>query len=398
MPRKVILSTLVLTMWIGLGFSSRIESQNILSFGRSLQDRQTAPAAPGQPADLSGTYVGTLRLEGSSGPATLVITGNSFKLIVAEKINTGRINAVTTAGYTAVTMSFDNLPIPSISLSARKLGPHNLRLVSVPGEKFDFYFVSGSTSHGLVANSQLVATNTNASANRSANTNTSANANTSASPVPTFRPERQSRIGPPVNANAKATSSEPVGGATPAPTGFYSNLKGDANVVFTTPDSMKLEETKVIELLVSPSESVEKLTAALSEPGKSGSGSTKYADRMEAQLTGTGFIITAIGPSIQPVEAGQTTKWMWQIKPKDAGAQRLDLTLNAVLNDGKDRGMVQTFHRDIRINVSWSQRASSFIANLKDLQWLWAVIIVPIAGAGYGWWHRKRKGRARRKK
>lgn len=393
MPRKVILSTLVLTMglWIGLGFSSRIESQNIFSLGQSLQDRQTAPTAPGQPADLSGTYVGTLRLEGSSGPATLVITGNSFKLIVAEKINTGRINAVTTAGYTAVTMSFDTLPIPSISLSYRKLGPHNLRLVSVPGEKFDFYFVSG---YGLVANSQLVATNTNASAN----TNTSANANTSASPVPTFRLERQSRIGRPVNANAKATSAEPVASATPAPAGFYSNLKGDANVVFTTPDSMKLEETKVIELLVSPSESVEKLTAALSEPGKSGSGSTKYADRMEAQLTGTGFTITAIGPSVQPVEAGQTTKWMWQIKPKDAGAQRLDLTLNAVLNDGKDRGMVQTFHRDIRINVSWGQRASSFIANLKDLQWLWAVIIVPIAGAGYGWWHRKRKGRARRKK
>ena len=71
--------------------------------------------------------------------------------------------------------------------------------------------------------------------------------------------------------------------------------------------------------------------------------------------------------------------------------QRLDLTLNAVLNEGKDRGMVQTFHRDIRINVNWTQRASGFIASLKDLQWLWAVIIVPAAGAAYGFWHKKRK-------
>ena len=38
---------------------------------------------------------------------------------------------------------------------------------------------------------------------------------------------------------------------------FSSQIRGNANVAFTTPDSMKLEETKDIELLVSPTESVE---------------------------------------------------------------------------------------------------------------------------------------------
>jgi hypothetical protein len=171
---------------------------------------------------------------------------------------------------------------------------------------------------------------------------------------------------------------------------FLSQLRGEANVAFTTPDSMKLEETKDIELLVSPSKSTEELLHNLSEPGKGETGTTEYADRMEAQLVSGGFTITAASPEIQPVVPGRTTRWKWQIKPKEGGPQRLDLTLNAVLNDGKDRSLLQTFHRDIRINVSWRQRASGFIAGLKDVQWLWAAIILPIAGAIYGWWRRKR--------
>jgi hypothetical protein len=59
--------------------------------------------------------------------------------------------------------------------------------------------------------------------------------------------------------------------------------------------------------------------------------------------------------------------------------------------------MVQTFKRDINIQVSWSQRASGFVGGLKDMQWLWAAIIVPIGGAVYGWWRKKQKGRRRKK-
>jgi hypothetical protein len=154
---------------------------------------------------------------------------------------------------------------------------------------------------------------------------------------------------------------------------------------------MQFTEVKDIELRVSPSESSAALASSLSEPGTSGTGSTEFADRMEAQLVGSGFTITSACPDIQPVEAGRTTWWKWQIKPKEAGPQRLDLTLNAVLNNGKDKSMLQTFHRDIRIEVTWRQRASSVIAGLKDVQWLWAAVILPIAAAIYGWW-RKKKG------
>jgi hypothetical protein len=192
------------------------------------------------------------------------------------------------------------------------------------------------------------------------------------------------------NTNTIANADKSPDANTNSTNKILSQLRGDANVAFTTPDSMKAEETKDIELLVSPSKSSEELLHNLSEPGKGGTGTTEYADRMEAQLVGGGFTITPASPEIQPVVPGRTTRWKWQIKPKEGGPQRLDLTLNAILNDGKDKSMLQTFHRDIRIDVSWRQRASTFIAGLKDVQWLWAAIILPVVGAIYGWWRKKR--------
>jgi len=91
--------------------------------------------------------------------------------------------------------------------------------------------------------------------------------------------------------------------------GLYSQLQGEANAVFTTPSSMRLEETTDIELLVSPTKTTAELQSQLTEKGESGQASTQYSKMMEAQLVGQGFNIAAVGPSIQPVEPGKTTRW-----------------------------------------------------------------------------------------
>jgi hypothetical protein len=152
---------------------------------------------------------------------------------------------------------------------------------------------------------------------------------------------------------------------------------------------MRLDETKAIELAVSPTESGESLIGSFTEIGKAETAETKYSDRMEAKLVGAGFIITPAGPDIQPVEAGQKTYWKWQIQPKAAGVQRLDLTLNAIVNDGKDRKLITALKREIRINVTWGQRASSFLGMVKDIHWLWGALILPIGGAIYAWWRKR---------
>lgn len=107
-------------------------------------------------ADLSGTYTGKAR-HGTepAQDATLTITGNNFTMTSGSETHSGRVTAVTTCGYTAVTMMMGDLTppppgpnpppaLPAMSLRAKKVG-NNLTLTSVPGEPKSVWFsTSGS--------------------------------------------------------------------------------------------------------------------------------------------------------------------------------------------------------------------------------------------------------------
>ncbi|MBX5478256.1 MAG: hypothetical protein IRZ19_04200 [Pyrinomonas methylaliphatogenes] len=109
-------------------------------------------AQAGEQTDLSGTYTGTVNFPdgGLSGEATLTIQGNNFTLTSGGTTRTGRLTAVTTRGYTAVTMQFEGAATGGqttpmiISLRARRNGDQ-LTLTSVRGETRQFSFVSGGT-------------------------------------------------------------------------------------------------------------------------------------------------------------------------------------------------------------------------------------------------------------
>ena len=105
--------------------------------------------------DLSGTYTGkATHPDGSmSNDVTLTITGNTFTMTGGPEPMSGRITAVTTCGYTAVTiMSGDVGPganpaatHTAVSLRAKKVGD-SLSLTSVPGEPHKVSFVSGGAA------------------------------------------------------------------------------------------------------------------------------------------------------------------------------------------------------------------------------------------------------------
>lgn len=112
--------------------------------------------------DLSGTYTGTVDYAegGLSGDATLTITGNDFTMTGGSSTQEGRVVAVTTCNYTAVTMRFGKdaavspgttppAPLPTVSLRARKMG-NGLSLMSVPGETRQFSFRSAGATGGTM--------------------------------------------------------------------------------------------------------------------------------------------------------------------------------------------------------------------------------------------------------
>lgn len=106
--------------------------------------------------DLSGTYTGKMRHEnGPAEDATLTVTGNNFTATSGSDTRSGRITAVSTCGYIAVTMMMGDLTppapspnpppaLPAMSLRAKKVG-NGLTLTSVPGEPKQVWFsTSGS--------------------------------------------------------------------------------------------------------------------------------------------------------------------------------------------------------------------------------------------------------------
>lgn len=92
--------------------------------------------------DLSGTYTGKLKHGNDPvADATLTITGNQFTGTMGSQTVSGRVVAVTTCGYTAVTMMHEGQP-RAMSLRARRMGS-GLTLTSVPGEPEQIMFTTG---------------------------------------------------------------------------------------------------------------------------------------------------------------------------------------------------------------------------------------------------------------
>ncbi len=82
------------------------QNSNSSSTTNSPQD-MAAPAPPSEQVDLSGSYTGKLKMTGShemEGDGTITISGNSVTIVAGDMTHTGRFYAVTTRGYTGVTM------------------------------------------------------------------------------------------------------------------------------------------------------------------------------------------------------------------------------------------------------------------------------------------------------
>jgi hypothetical protein len=204
-----------------------------------------APAGPlanentsgGDQTDLSGTYTGRVNAPDFSmtGDATLTVTGNQFTLTSGSATQTGRVTAVTTRGYTGVTMQFGTAT-PSvggqpgttptmISLRAKRTGG-GLWLAPVAGETHQFTFsTSGGGKRGRrgkKAAAAAAADTTGAAEGPAAD----ANANTSGAAAPTTTntgaPRRARRRGR--RAAAPATTND-MGGNMNSGAASNSNMQ-----------------------------------------------------------------------------------------------------------------------------------------------------------------------------
>lgn len=126
-----------------------------MTMGEQPTPRRTGRCDPNaqEQTDLSGTYTGKMKHgDEPARDATITISGNSITMTSGSDTHTGRITAVTTCGYTAVTIMHGDggvstpgttTPVNKVlSLRAKRSG-NSLTLMSVPGEPEKVMFTSG---------------------------------------------------------------------------------------------------------------------------------------------------------------------------------------------------------------------------------------------------------------
>lgn len=162
-------------------------------------------------------------------------------------------------------------------------------------------------------------------------------------------------------------------------------------IAFNSPDSINVKDSAVIHLVLGVAQEMDELKQRIEAEGERVGAQVRVSELMEARLTGPNFTITAITPELQAVSRNQPTEWRWEVSPTLAGRHSLHLTLSAVLTmEGSSvPRTIRTFDRVIEVEVTWPQRVGSFVAD--NWQWLWAAILVPVAG----WlWRRKKRAEA----
>jgi hypothetical protein len=155
------------------------------------------------------------------------------------------------------------------------------------------------------------------------------------------------------------------------------------NIAFNTPDHVRLGKSQIIEAKLSVNVPPDVLVAQLRAAGAKESASIKVADRMAATLSGAAFDVSPSGPQEQPISQQQVTSWTWTVIVKQPGTQYLILSFDAVLSVGKRN--INTFAREIKVDVGWPETPSEWFAWLKEskdgfesISWLWLTVLVPL--------------------
>ena len=152
------------------------------------------------------------------------------------------------------------------------------------------------------------------------------------------------------------------------------------NIAFNAPETMSIEDTATIQLKLGLNTEISDLKRLIESEGAKEGFTIKVAERMEARLTGQNFAITAITPEVQAISRNEITSWSWEVKPKTKGKQNLHLTLTALVdvNGNSTPRTFRTLNKSVNVKVTQAQHLESFVG--QNWQWLWATLLVPIAG------------------
>jgi hypothetical protein len=190
----------------------------------------------------------------------------------------------------------------------------------------------------------------------------------SANPTPTVTPEPSPTI--PAEVTVEPGSEEPTIDEQLAKVDEALHQSLQASIAYNAPQTMQLDETITMELLLNPSVEPPGLGAQIAEPGQVVTASIEVTARMKAELISRdaeAFFIQPLHNSPEQFISGtETTRWNWDVTAAKGGAQRLTLIIyRLVVVDGVESWrQIETYRSDIDVTVTFGQR-------LAMLDWKW---------------------------
>jgi prepilin-type N-terminal cleavage/methylation domain-containing protein len=160
-----------------------------------------------------------------------------------------------------------------------------------------------------------------------------------------------------------------------------------ASIAFNPSRRMHFERTERVIALVSASMTADELTnelqqrAAKSDPVSARS--IRIAPQMELRLTGDAFRIEPITPPRQAVGTSGAVEWSWTVTPVKHGAQKLYLSVDAIVTiAGKESPRsLRVLEQPIDVQITAGERVTTFTAG--NWQFVVGTIVIPLLA--WGW-------------
>jgi len=160
-----------------------------------------------------------------------------------------------------------------------------------------------------------------------------------------------------------------------------------ASIAYNRPQSMLLDETTTIDLLLNPSLSPEALSTQVTASGQVTSASVQITPRMKAYLIANddaAFTIQPVHDNPEQLVSGtETTRWAWLVTARKSGLQGLTLVLYRLVQyQGQDHWReIESYQADIEVQVTISQRIESF-----DWKWIIGILVTALLIRAFWRW------------
>ncbi len=165
-----------------------------------------------------------------------------------------------------------------------------------------------------------------------------------------------------------------------------------ASIAYNKPQSMQLDDTTTVELLLNPSLSPEALSTQVTASGQVASASVQITPRMKASLLSDDAQAFSIQPEQddpeQLVSGVETTRWAWRVTAHKRGVQGLTLILYRLVQfNGQDYWReVEAYRANIEVQVTIAQHIQSL-----DWQWIAGILVTALLIPAFWRWLDQRK-------